>query len=176
MNEIQENYSQIINQVMTETIQDIKDVAQDSFKTIHQLQIMGKEYCRTSIDDFTQTLDSKLKQAKFQLITASATLIKDNTHIIINDPSNSSELISQKLDALLSPETLSKDIVQSSMNQEHFEFIKYLIHGNKYYLMNRHEKNEAAALYAWIHSWLTDVKYSLKREFDLYLHESGVMA
>jgi hypothetical protein len=91
------------------------------------------------------------------------------------DPSSSSELISHKLDMILNPETLSKDIVQSSMSQEHFELIKYLIHGKKYYLMNRHEKNEAVALYAWIHSWLADIKYSLKREFDLYLQESGVM-
>jgi hypothetical protein len=42
IDEIQDNYSQIINQVMTETIQDIKDVAQDSLMTIHQLQIIGK--------------------------------------------------------------------------------------------------------------------------------------
>jgi hypothetical protein len=75
-------------------------------------------------------------------------------------------IISQQLGLILNPSQLSNHMVQQLYPQSSSKWWKVWF-DKKWAQRIHHEKNELNALNAWLRSWLMDIEYILKDEFDL---------
>lgn len=87
-----------------------------------------------------------------------------------NDILGLNTIISQQLGLIVNPSQLSNQIVQQlyppSQEEQKFSLIWKFWFDKKWTQTIHHEKNELKALEAWLRSWLMDIEYILKDEFD----------
>lgn len=161
-------YHPIVEKVVGTTIKEVKETARETFLTIHELQWIGREHCRISVNAFTDLLSRELdRQVKNNLLISVQPLLQTfYSDMSIPDLNN---VMSQQLGLLLNPEQVSKDIIKQLYHHENQGiFTKHIrpLFDKKWAQTIHHEKNEFFALEAWLRSWLMDVETLLKDEFD----------
>jgi hypothetical protein len=116
-----------------------------------------------------QVLEQELfRQVKNSLLVSVRPLI---TTLFYENTTNQIELnamMSQELGNLLNPQRVSLDIIQQVYPKETLNIINYfrLLFDKTWSKTMHHKKNELFALEAWLRSWLMDIEFMLKDEFD----------
>ncbi|KAI8051922.1 uncharacterized protein B0P05DRAFT_575633 [Gilbertella persicaria] len=173
--ELTSHYTAIVDRITESTIHEIIETAPETFLTIHQLQFTGKDYCRTSLILFIDTLEQRLNQIKTELIFAVQPSLQ-----AINEPKHSLELnsrLSHQLGLVLNPIETAHQIINQVYAQHNppmnivWKIIRLFIDQHWAQTL-QHEANESLALQAWLCSWLSDIEFSLKDEFDTNLYIS----
>jgi hypothetical protein len=81
-------------------------------------------------------------------------------------------MMSEELATILDPQRVSVDIINQVYEEQQQEKINYFINYFRLYFDKQwaqtihHKKNEFFALEAWLRSWLMDIEFMLKDEFD----------
>ncbi|EPB87857.1 hypothetical protein HMPREF1544_05386 [Mucor circinelloides 1006PhL] len=171
INELESYYSNIVNQVVDTTVSEIIETAPETYLTIHELQFAGREYCRITLKGFLDVLEHELTHhIKDNLLASIRPLLEGYNK---NDVIEYNHYISQQLGSILNPKQFSQNIIRAVYheNQDNKDSstvykIWKLITNPTWAQTVHHESNESMALEAWLHSWLMDIEYTLKDDFD----------
>ncbi|KAI8355579.1 hypothetical protein BD560DRAFT_449526 [Blakeslea trispora] len=173
MDDLEAYYSSIVKNVTESTINEIMESVSETFETIHQLQLSGRDNCRTSADYFKQTLKKQLSHSKKELLAAVRPSLEQ-----VQNKSLSKEEINQYMShqlgtIVLNPVETAHRIITQVYIHNNSQDIKSTVWKIFRMLMDKqwtetlqHEANESSALQAWLRSWLSDIEVVIKEKLD----------
>ncbi|OBZ87375.1 hypothetical protein A0J61_04577 [Choanephora cucurbitarum] len=176
LDQLENDYYLIVKNVTESTIHEIMESALETFETIHQLQLSGRDDCRTSANDFKQTLKKQLSQSSKELLAAVRPSLEQVQNKNLNQDELNQHMSHQLGVTVLNPaETAHRIIAEVYVHHNKgtqstvWKIFRMLV-DKQWTDMLQHEANESSALQAWLSSWLTDIEVVMKVEFDNRLH------
>ncbi|KAI7897068.1 uncharacterized protein EV154DRAFT_116205 [Mucor mucedo] len=162
-------YSRISEKVLDNTISEIMEAAPESYLIIHELQLIGKDYCRSQLENLLEVLEHNLNHKVRNSILSSIRPLVDGIADKRADLIELNTVMSQQLGSILSAKAVASNIIRQIYQEDKNSYIVqfWKLHSDKIWAETvHHELNEFIALEAWLHSWLMDFEYIFKEAFD----------